>query len=92
VARFEFTRSQLSVLGVERKIAKRVNLGGILMARSDGVEMVLEGTSTSFTAELLNFSGTKERAICGVAPEFHPSCGFIDQIWKLMDLAHWMLN
>jgi hypothetical protein len=36
VARFEFARSLLSVLGIERIIAKRVNLGGISMARSDG--------------------------------------------------------
>jgi hypothetical protein len=57
------------------------------MARSGGVEMVLEGTSASFAAELLHFSGTKGGVICGGAPESHPSCGFIDKIWKLMDLA-----
>jgi hypothetical protein len=87
VARFEFARSRLSVLGVERKIAKRVNLGGMSTARSDGVEMVLEGTSASFAANLLNFSGAKDCVICGGAPEFRPSCGLINQIWKLMDLA-----
>jgi hypothetical protein len=87
MSRSEFARSRLSVLGVERKIAKRVNLGGISMARSVGIEMVLEGTSASFAAELLNFSGTKDWVICDGAPEFHPSCGFLDQIWKVMDLS-----
>jgi hypothetical protein len=57
------------------------------MARSDRVEMVLEGTSASFAAELLNFSGTKDWVICGGAPESHLSGGFIGQIWRLMDLA-----
>jgi hypothetical protein len=87
VARFEFGCSRLSVLGVERKITKWIDLEGISMARSDAVEMVLEGTSASFAAELLNFSGTKDWVICGDAPESHPSCGFIYQICKLRDLA-----
>jgi hypothetical protein len=87
VPRVEFARSQLSVLGIKRKIAKGVNLGGISIARSGGFEMVLEGTWASFAAELLNFSGTKDWVICGGAPESHRSSGFIDQIWKRMDLA-----
>jgi hypothetical protein len=88
VARFEFARSQLSVLGIERKIAKRFNLGGISTVRSDGVEMVIEGILTYFAAELLNFLGTKDWVICRSAPESHSSCEFIDQIWKHMDLTH----
>jgi hypothetical protein len=87
MVRFEFARSRLSVLGVESKIAKRVNLGGISIVRSDRVEMLLEGTSAFFAAEFLNFSGTKDWVICGGAPEFHSSCGFIDQIWMLMHLV-----
>jgi hypothetical protein len=54
VAQFQFARFRLSVLGVERKIAKCANLGDISIARSDGVEMVLEGTAASFVVELLN--------------------------------------
>jgi hypothetical protein len=89
---FHLTRPFPTIgLGVEMKIAKCINLGGISMTRSDGVEMVLEDTLASFAAKLLNFSGTKDWVICGGACESHPSCRFINQIWKLMNLAPWML-
>jgi hypothetical protein len=80
------------VLGVERKIAKRVNLGGISIARKDLVQIVLDGTSASFAAKLLNFWGTEDWVMCGGAPESYHSCRLIGQIWKLMNLAHWMLD
>jgi hypothetical protein len=84
VARFELARSQLCGIGVERKIAKRVNLGGISFRRGEGVEMELQGTPASFAAELLNLSHMQECFIGGRQPDSYPACGFIDQIWHLM--------
>jgi hypothetical protein len=80
VARFELARAKLAGIGVERKIAKHVNLGSISLGRSDGVDKVFQGTPAAFAAELLNFSNTKEWVIAGLGPESYPSCGFIDQI------------
>jgi hypothetical protein len=48
---------------------------------------VLQGTPAVFAAELLNFSSTKGWVIAGLGPESGPSCGFMDQIWKRMELA-----
>jgi hypothetical protein len=87
VARFELARAKLAGIGVERKTAKRVNLGGISLGRSDGVNNMLHGTTAAFASELLNFSNTKGWVIVGLGPESYPSCGFIDQIWELMELT-----
>jgi hypothetical protein len=70
----------LAGIGVERKIAKCVNFGGISLRRNDGVEIVLEGKPVSFAAELLNFSKTKGWVIAGLGLDSYSPCGFIDQI------------
>jgi hypothetical protein len=72
---------------MERKTAKRVNLGGISLGRRDGVDKMLRGTPAAFAAQLLHFSNTKRWIIAGLGPESYPSCGFVDQIWELMELA-----
>jgi hypothetical protein len=87
VARFKLARSKLAGMEVERKIAKRVNLGAISLGRSDAVEIALDGTPASFAAELLKFSKTKGWAIAGLGPDSYPPCGHIDPIWRVPELA-----
>lgn len=87
LARFEVARSLLTTLGIERKIAKRVNLGGISLGRTDVVDVVLEGTSSDFAAELLAFAGISGWTIGGKGSDAFTPCNFIEQIWALMECA-----
>jgi hypothetical protein len=88
VARFELARAKMCELGIERKVAKRVNLGGISLGRDDCVDLELEGTATGFAADLVKLAGIIDWTIGGKSLEFYPTPShFIEQIWRLMDLA-----
>jgi hypothetical protein len=89
LARFELARSQLQGIGIgiERKIAKRVNLGGVSLKQDDWVDFVLQGTSSDFAADLLKFAGITGWTIAGTGPESFAPCDFINQIWSLIECA-----
>jgi hypothetical protein len=64
----------MSELGIERKVAKRVNLGGVSLGRNDCVDLELEGTAACFAADRLKFAEITDWTIGGRVLSFIPFC------------------
>jgi hypothetical protein len=63
VAQFELARAKMSQLRIEKKIAKRFNLGRISLGTDDCIDLELEGTSTCFAVDLMKLAGRTDLTV-----------------------------
>jgi hypothetical protein len=90
----------LSHLSIERHIAKRVNLGGVIVKRQSDLDFSLEGNSADFAMELLVASGIPLREVfrlnregtLPLDPDTYVCRSFVEQMYTLMQMAPLLEN